>query len=110
MFHCIGKPCKQQYAHIKQDCTLIKEEILPKYTGDITVLHIPKANGAPFSAFYVCFQAKTLQLNEMLLRRMMITIVFAFGYPHLQPASTLPLLQTGNGNSRQMETFLLSYE
>ena len=40
MFHCIGKPCKQQYAHIKQDCTLIKEEVLPKYTGDITVLHI----------------------------------------------------------------------
>lgn len=76
----------------------------------VTQVHISKANGAPFSAFYVCFQAKTLQLYEMLLRRMMITIVFPFGYPHLQPASMSPLLQTGNGNSRQMETFLLSYE
>jgi len=66
----------------------------------VTQVHIPKANSAPFSAFYVCFQAKTLQLNEMLLRRMMKAIVFAFGYPHLQPASMSPLLQTGNGNSR----------
>ncbi|MCR0271160.1 hypothetical protein MKA31_03545 [[Clostridium] innocuum] len=73
-------------------------------------MHISKANGASFSAFYVCFQAKTLQLYEMLLRRMMKAIVFPIGYPHLQPASMSPLLQTGNGNSRQMETFLLSYE
>ena len=49
----------------------------------VTQVHIPKANGAPFSAFYVCFQAKTLQLNEMLLRRMMITIVFALSLIHI---------------------------
>lgn len=45
----------------------------------VTQVHIPKANGVPFSASYVCFQAKILQLYEMLLRRMMKVIVFPFG-------------------------------
>ena len=36
----------------------------------VTQVHIPKANGASFSASYVCFHAKTLQLYEMLIRRM----------------------------------------
>ena len=36
----------------------------------VTQVHIPKANGAPFPASYVCFYDITLQLYEMLIRRM----------------------------------------